>query len=486
MKRRRIFRGSVYGLLSSLVLIASVSCHKGKNGYTFETAVVKKGSVINTITATGTVQADTTVLIGTQVSGVIKKIYVDFNSNVKKGQLLAELDKTPLITQVQQAQASLDDSKSEEAFQKATHERFKALLDKKLVAQADYDQVKYNYDKAVANVKTSQAGYDKAIVNLNYATITSPIVGVILNRAVDQGQTVAASFNTPNLFTIGNDLTKMQVQANVDEADIGQVKSGQPVTFTVDAFPAETFKGDVRQIRLQPVVTNNVVTYTVIVNAPNPEKKLMPGMTANITVLVQKLDSVLIVPGKALRFTPDATWLAEYMKNNPPFQRQGGGGGEAGAGNSAAGGNNAGAGNNPSGGNRGGGGNAGAGGNQGTAGQGAGGNTQRGGAGGAAGGGNGQNSFAQRQQQNPGMAGQGYTGEGGQGGKKPTVVWVKNGDKIHRARLVTGAVDGSNAEVKFGLKEGDEVILSMNTGKTGTAPATTTSPFMPTRPGGRR
>ena len=224
-------------------------------------------------------------MIGTQVSGVIKKIYVDFNSNVKNGQLLAELDKTPLQTQVQQAQASLDDSKSEVEYQKASFERFKALLDKKLVEQADYDQVKYSYNKALANLKTAQAGYDKAIVNLNYASIYSPIVGVILNRAVDQGQTVAASFSTPNLFTIGNDLTMMQVQANVDEADIGQLQKGQPVSFTVDAYPTESFKGDVRQIRLQPVVTSNVVTYTVIVNAPNPEFKLMPGMTANITVL---------------------------------------------------------------------------------------------------------------------------------------------------------------------------------------------------------
>ena len=242
---------------------------------------------------------------------------MDFNSHVKKGQLLAELDKTPLETQVQQAQASLEDSKSQVTFQTATYERYKALIDKKLVAQADYDQVKYNYDNALANLKTAQAGYDKAMVNLSYATIYSPIDGVILNRAVDQGQTVAASFNTPNLFTIGNDLTQMQVQANVDEADIGQVKDKQPVDFSVDAYPNETFKGTVRQIRLQPVVTSNVVTYTVIVNAPNPEMKLMPGMTANITVLVQQVDSVLIVPGKALRFTPDAAFLAEYMKNNP-------------------------------------------------------------------------------------------------------------------------------------------------------------------------
>jgi HlyD family secretion protein len=427
MKRRIKIRSSAIIIINLSVIFAVFSCHKGNTSYTFETAIAKKGTIVNTITATGTVEADTTVLIGTQVSGVINKIYVDFNSSVKKGQLLAELDKTPLETQVQQAQAALDDAKSEVEFQTATYERYKALLNKKLVAQADYDQVKYNYDKARANLKTAQAGYDKSRVNLSYASIYSPIVGVILNRAVDQGQTVAASFSTPNLFTIGNDLTKMQVQANVDEADIGQVKQGQPVTFTVDAYPAETFTGDVRQIRLQPVVTSNVVTYTVIVNAPNPDKKLMPGMTANITVLVQKVDSVFIVPGKALRFTPDPVWLAEYMKNNPPPQRQGTGGG-------------------------------------------------------------GQTGTSERQRV-PGTAGQSNQGEfqsGSQPGKKPVVIWVKTGDKFHRIRVVTGAIDGTNAEIKSGIKEGDEVILSMSlAGKAVAATTTTTSPFMPTRPGGR-
>jgi HlyD family secretion protein len=242
----------------------------------------------------------------------------------------------------------------------------------------------------------------------------------------------------------------MHVEAAVDEADIGQVKQGQPVDFTVDAFPTEIFKGDVRQIRLQPLVTSNVVTYTVIVNAPNPDKKLMPGMTANITVLVQKVDSVLIVPGKALRFTPDAAFLAEYMKNNPMGQRQGTGGAgrPAGTGGAAAGTGAAAAGT--------GGAAAGTGGAPGT----------------AAG------------QPNPG-------GAGGQAGKKPVIVWVKEADKVSRVRVATGAIDGSNAEIKFGLKEGDEVILSMTLGgKSSTttaaaAPQQTTSPFMPTRPGGR-
>ena len=350
--------------------------------------------------------------------------------------MLLELDKTPLQTQVQQAQASLDDSKSEVAFQTATYERYKALLDKKLVAQADYDQVKYNYDKALANLKTAQAGYDKAMVNLAYATIYSPIKGVVLNRAVDQGQTVAASFNTPNLFTIGNDLTQMQVQANVDEADIGQVRDGQPVDFSVDAYPNETFKGTVRQIRLQPVVTSNVVTYTVIVNAPNPEEKLMPGMTANITVLTQEVDSVLTVPGKALRFTPDAQFLAEYMKNNPYGPRQRGGtGAQAGMGSQE-------------------GGNAQARTNAGTG--------------------------------TPGQTGfQGQGGgsqAGGQQAKKPIFLWIMRQDTVHRVRVTAGAADATNTEIKSGIKEGDEVILSMTAVTKATAATSETrSPFMPQR-----
>jgi HlyD family secretion protein len=244
----------------------------------------------------------------------------------------------------------------------------------------------------------------------------------------------------------------MQVQANVDEADIGQVRPAQPVDFTVDAYPNEIFKGSVRQIRLQPVVTSNVVTYTVIVNAPNPEKKLMPGMTANITVLVQKVDSILIVPGKAMRFTPDATWLAEYMKNNPMGQRQGtrgtGGTGTPGAPAATTA--------------------------PGTTG--ASGNTGAAGAGGR--------SYGNQGQSNPGDF-----QSAGQPGKKPVVVWVKAGEKVHRVRVTTGAIDGTNSEIKTGLNEGDEVILSMSLGgkpATSTTPAqTTSSPFMPTRPRGR-
>jgi HlyD family secretion protein len=439
MKSSRKITKTVIVTMIALGALAAGSCKKGSKEYTFETAQVKKGTIINTITATGTLEADTTVLIGTQVSGVINKIYVDFNSVVKKGQLLAVLDTTPLQTQVRQSQASLEQSKGEVEFQRATFERYQALLDKKLIAQADYDQVKYNYSTARADLKTAQAGYDKAIVNLNYASITSPILGVVLNRAVDQGQTVASSFSTPNLFTVANDLTQMHVEANVDEADIGQVKNGQPVDFTVDAFPTEIFKGSVRQIRLQPTVTSNVVTYTVIVNAPNPEKKLMPGMTANITVLVQKVDSVLIVPGKALRFTPDAAWLADYMKKNPFGQRPGAGGAGRPGGT---------------------------------------GGTGQAGAGGAP-----DPAVAAQYQANAAQLQAG----GAQAGKKPVIVWVKSGDLVHRTRVTTGAIDATNAEIKSGLKEGDMVILSMSLpGKSATTTAaatpTTTSPFMPQRP----
>jgi HlyD family secretion protein len=316
--------------LKLIVIICSVilgivfilhSCRNTKPGFTFETTKVTRGIVSNTVTATGTIQAIKTVAVGTQVSGVIKKIYADFNSHVKKGQLLAELDKAPLMTNLESAQAALDDATAELNFQTANYSRIKTLNDKKLLAQTDYDQALYNFEKSKANVKTAKSNYDKARVNLDYATIYSPIDGVILNRAVDEGQTVAASFSTPTLFSIANDLTQMQVEANIDEADIGQVKYGQLVEFSVDAFPDMKFSGEVTQIRLQPVTTNNVVTYTVIVKAPNPDVKLMPGMTANIIIIVSKSDNVLIIPGKALRFNPDSTLFTDYMNSLPDNEK---------------------------------------------------------------------------------------------------------------------------------------------------------------------
>ncbi|MFH1120966.1 MAG: efflux RND transporter periplasmic adaptor subunit [Bacteroidota bacterium] len=281
-------------------------CGAKKDALTVDTAIAEKGNISLTVTATGTIEAITTVEVGTQVSGVIQKLYADFNSVVKKGQLLASLDETMLQASLDQSKAALMDAEADLNFQKTSYQRTKILYDKNLLAQADFDQVEYNYKRALASVASAKASLERNQVNLDYASIYSPIDGVVLNRAVDEGQTVAASFNTPTLFTIANDLTRMQVQADVDEADIGQVRPGQKVEFTVDAFTGETFQGTVTEIRLQPVISSNVVTYTVIVNAPNPEKKLMPGMTASITVFMSEVNSVVTVPVKALKFEPPA------------------------------------------------------------------------------------------------------------------------------------------------------------------------------------
>jgi HlyD family secretion protein len=285
--------------------------------YSFETAKVGKGSIANTITATGTLEAIKTVSVGTQVSGVIEKINVDFNSQVKKGQLLAQLDETPLLAQLDQSKASVDQGESQVKYMKATYERYKALIQKKLIAQSDFDLAEYNYNNSLATLKNAKSVYDKNRINLSYARIYSPIDGVILNRAVDEGQTVAASFSTPTLFTIANDLTQMRVEAKIDEADIGQIRLNQRVKFSVDAYPEMKFDGSVSEIRMQPVVTNNVVTYTVIINAPNPDVKLMPGMTASTTIYVNEKIDIPVVPGKALRFNPDQTVYSSYLKTLP-------------------------------------------------------------------------------------------------------------------------------------------------------------------------
>ena len=317
MKIKRVFTPVAALAIIALAALVIHGCKKNQS-YTFETAAVQKGSISNTVTATGTLEAITSVVVGTQVSGIVEKLHVDFNSSVKKGQVLAELDKTALKSSVDQALATLENSKAEMEFQQSTFERTKALYDKNLVSQADFDQAKYNKEKTKANLKTSQAQYDKSIVNLSYATIRSPIDGVVMNRAVDEGQTVAASFNTPEIFTIANDLTQMQVEADIDEADIGQVNNGQRVEFTVDAFPDETFSGTVMQIRLSPVSTSNVITYTVIINAPNPDLKLLPGMTANIVVYVEETNDVLTIPYKAVKFTPAADFVAEAGSDPVP------------------------------------------------------------------------------------------------------------------------------------------------------------------------
>jgi HlyD family secretion protein len=291
---------------------------KKVSAFTFDTVKVEKGNITNTVTATGTIEAITTVEVGTQVSGILQHVYVDFNDNVKKGQLLAKLDETSLKAQLEQSQSTVDQAQAQLNFQEATYNRLKVLCDKKLIAQADYDQALYNYENSKASLSNAKSALSRTKVNLEYATITSPIDGVVLNRAVEEGQTVAASFNTPTLFTIVNDLTQMEVQTSVDEADIGKVKQDQRVEFTVDAYPDMKFVGNVSEVRLQPVTTNNVVTYVVIISAPNPDKKLMPGMTASATIYVEEKENTLFLSGKAMRFTPNAAYLKKLMDGKPP------------------------------------------------------------------------------------------------------------------------------------------------------------------------
>ncbi len=280
---------------------------------------VTRGDLQVVVTATGTLSAVTTVQVGTQVSGTIAKLYADFNSNVKKGQIVALIDPTFLEASVKDAQANLQGSKAKANEAKRAFDRSKTLLKKGLASQADYDAAITTYESNSAAQKQAQAQLDRAEINLRYATIRTPIDGVVISRAVDVGQTVAASLSAPTIFTIANDLTKMQVQANVDEADIGKVQVAQEVKFTVDAYADQPFKGIVSQIRLAPVTVQNVVNYTVIIDVPNPELKLMPGMTATVTILVTKKENVLRVPTVALRFQPPAEQI-EVRKDSSSQQ----------------------------------------------------------------------------------------------------------------------------------------------------------------------
>ena len=272
---------------------------------TYETVELKKGSINNTVTATGTIEPITKVDVGTQVSGTISHIYVDYNSVVTKGQLLAELDRKLLEAELKSEMANLKSSKSEFEYQDKNFKRLHQLHEKNLISETEYEEALYQYEKAQQAYEKAQATLVKAQSNLDYATIYSPIDGVVLSREVEEGQTVAASFETPTMFTIANDLRKMQVIADVDEADIGQVLEGQRVTFTVDAFPDDTFEGDVTQVRLNPTTESNVVTYEVVIDAPNPELKLKPGLTANITVYTMEKNDILLAPLKDFRFTPE-------------------------------------------------------------------------------------------------------------------------------------------------------------------------------------
>ena len=272
-----------------------------QTGITLETAATSRITIRNSVTATGTVEPVTEVEVGTQVSGIIDRLYVDYNDVVKAGQLIAEMDKVTLQAELESSQAELASCKTEYEYRMKEYSRTRTLHEKELVSDAEYDEALYLYEKARNAYEQAQAAIVKVKRNLGYATITSPIDGVVISRAVEEGQTVAAGFETPTLFTIANDLTQMQVVADVDEADIGQVSDGQRVEFTVDAYPDDTFEGVVEQVRLEATTESSVVTYEVVITAYNPELKLKPGLTANVTIFTLEKDDALAVPTKALR-----------------------------------------------------------------------------------------------------------------------------------------------------------------------------------------
>ena len=319
MKKKTKIWLIVLGVLALAIIVSCIvkATKSANKELVIRTHVVGEYTVENTVTATGTIEPVETVEVGTQVSGKVEKIYVDFNDVVKKGDLLAELDKQTLNQSVSRARASLTSAESQLNYAKLTYERTKQLYEANAATLAAYQEAQNSYTQAQMSKKNAQASYDQALVDLAYAEIYSPIDGIVLDRAVEVGQTVAASFSTPTLFTLANDLTKMQVEADVDEADIGQVKVGQKVTFTVDAYMEDSFEGTVSQIRMKPTTTSNVVTYTVIIDAPNPDQKLFPGMTASVTIVTEE-QTGLAVPAEAFNFTPDEAVLKAMRKPEKP------------------------------------------------------------------------------------------------------------------------------------------------------------------------
>lgn len=316
MKKLKISK--VWIAMTVVVIIAvaawALSGEKEKEEINFKQEKVSLQTLQNSVTATGTIKAVTSVTVGTQVSGIVNKLYVDYNSQVKKGQVIAELDKTNLLSELNTAKANMASAQSQLNYQSANMKRYQTLYQKGLVSADDYENALLTYRQTKEQVATAKEQVQRAQTNLGYATITSPIDGTVISKSVEEGQTVAASFNTPELFTIAKDLTNMQVVADVDEADIGAVKEGDRVTFTVDAYPDDTFEGTVKQVRLQATTTNNVVTYEVVISAQNADLKLKPGLTANVTIYTQERTGVLAVANKALRFTPTKETVGKDMK----------------------------------------------------------------------------------------------------------------------------------------------------------------------------
>ena len=308
--KKKIIIAAVF-VAAAIVAFFLLTGGSKKQTVEFEKAVAEKTTIQNSIIATGTIEPVTSVTVGTQVSGIVSHLYVDYNSVVKKGQVIAELDRTNLTSELNTARANLASAQSTMNFELANYNRYKTLYEKGLVSANDFETAKLSYLKAKEQVTTSQETVRRAQTNLGYATITSPIDGVVLSKSVEEGQTVAASFNTPELFTIAQDLTDMRVIADIDEADIGGVKDGQRVMFTVDAFPDDRFEGHVTQVRQQATTESNVVTYEVVISAPNNDLKLKPGLTANVTIFTLEKNDVLAVQNKALRFMPIDAILSE-------------------------------------------------------------------------------------------------------------------------------------------------------------------------------
>ncbi len=281
---------------------------------TYEYAKIERGNVVNTISASGTLSPVTTVDVGTQVSGTIDSVYVDYNDNVKQGQVLAVLDTVLLKTSVIDAEANLERAQASLSQAQADYDRAKKLYDQKLISDADYITAQVNIKTQEAAVKSAEADITRANRNLQYAVIKSPINGTVISKAVESGQTVASSFSTPTLFKIAEDLSHMQILADVDEGDVGQIKEGQQVTFEVQAYPDKKFTGVVKQLRLEPTTVQNVVTYTVVIDAENPDNLLLPGMTATVDFIVDARDDVVLVPNKALRFQPSEQEIAAYRE----------------------------------------------------------------------------------------------------------------------------------------------------------------------------
>ena len=316
MKKKIFSKVWIAMILVVVIAVAAwlLSGGKKEEQINFKQEKVATHTLQNSITATGTIEAVTSVTVGTQVSGIVNKLYVDYNSVVKKGQVIAELDKTNLISELNTAKANLASTESNFSYQSANLKRYQTLYKKGLVSADEYENALLAYRQAKEQVASSRENVQKAQTNLGYATITSPIDGTVISKSVEEGQTVAASFNTPELFTIAKDLKNMQVIANVDEADIGGVAVGNRVNFTVDAYPDDTFQGVVKQVRLEATTTNNVVTYEVVISAPNADLKLKPGLTANVTIFTKEQANILSVANKALRFTPTKETVGKDMK----------------------------------------------------------------------------------------------------------------------------------------------------------------------------